>query len=51
MSAPGSARSGLAEVLRQPEVRAVVAGSFVIMLGFGILAPLLPLYARTFHVG
>lgn len=51
MSAPGSARSGLADVLRQPEVRAVVAGSFVIMLGFGILAPVLPLYARTFDVG
>ncbi len=43
MSASGSARAGLAEVLRLPEVRAVVTGSFVIMLGFGILAPVLPL--------
>jgi MFS family permease len=51
MRAPGSARAGLAEVLRLPEVRAVVIGSFVIMLGFGILAPVLPLYARTFGVG
>jgi MFS family permease len=41
---------GLRVVLRLPEVRAVVIGSFVIMLGFGILAPVLPLYARTFHV-
>jgi MFS family permease len=51
VSPPGSARAGVAEVLRFPEVRAVVAGSFVIMLGFGILAPVLPLYARTFDVG
>jgi MFS family permease len=48
-SPPGPA--GLRDVLRQPEVRAVIAGSFVIMLGFGILAPVLPLYARTFGVG
>ncbi len=42
---------GVREVLRTPEVRAASAGTFVIMLGFGILSPVLPNYAKTFGVG
>ena len=38
-------------VLRLPEVRAAMLGTFVVMLGFGILAPVLPNYARSFGVG
>jgi MFS family permease len=42
---------GIRGVLRLPEVRAAMLGTFVIMLGFGILAPVLPNYARSFGVG
>jgi MFS family permease len=34
-----------------PEVRAAMVGTFVIMLGFGIVSPVLPNYARSFGVG
>jgi MFS family permease len=39
------------DVLRIPEVRAAVIGMFVIMLGFGIVSPVLPGYGRSFGVG
>ncbi|GIU98526.1 MAG: putative transporter [Actinomycetota bacterium] len=39
------------EILRLPEVRTSVLGTFVVMAGFGILSPILPLYARSFGVG
>jgi MFS family permease len=39
------------DVLRQPEVRAAMLGTFVIMLGYGILSPVLPNYAHSFGVG
>jgi len=39
------------DIVRVPEVRAALVGTFVIMLGFGILYPILPLYARSFGVG
>ncbi|MGZ8603578.1 MAG: MFS transporter [Actinomycetota bacterium] len=42
---------GILDVLRIPEVRAAVVGTFVIMLGFGIVSPVLPSYARSFDVG
>jgi MFS family permease len=42
---------GFRDVLRIPEVRATMVGTFVIMLGFGILFPVLPSYARSFDVG
>jgi len=42
---------GVREILRIPEIRAAIVGTFVIMLGFGILFPILPLYAKSFGVG
>ena len=42
---------GFLDVLRMPEVRTSMVGTFVIMLGFGIVSPILPNYARSFHVG
>jgi len=42
---------GYRDILRIPEIRAAVVGTFVIMMGFGIVSPILPLYARSFGVG
>ncbi|HXF73723.1 MAG TPA: MFS transporter [Actinomycetota bacterium] len=42
---------GIRAIVRVPEIRAALVGTFVIMLGFGILYPILPLYARSFGVG
>jgi len=39
------------DVLRLPEIRAAMLGTFVIMLGYGILSPALPNYAHSFGVG
>jgi MFS family permease len=39
------------DILAIPEIRAAMLGTFVIMLGFGILSPVLPNYARSFGVG
>src|SRR5581483_3665376 len=41
---------GFRDVLRIREIRASLIGTFVIMLGYGILAPVLPNYARSFGV-
>src|SRR5256886_17436410 len=38
------------QILSDPAVRIPVLLVFVIMLGFGIVAPILPLYARSFGV-
>ena len=42
---------GFRDVLRIPEIRAATVGTFVVMLGFGIVSPVLPNYARSFGVG
>lgn len=47
----GEGELGFRDILRIPEVRASMLGTFVIMVGFGILSPILPLYARSFGVG
>src|ERR671925_315275 len=37
-------------IVSDPPVRVIVLIIFVIMLGFGMIAPILPLYARSFGV-
>jgi ACDE family multidrug resistance protein len=44
-------RVGVRHILAIREIRVVVVATFVVMLGYGILSPVLPLYARSFHVG
>lgn len=41
----------LREILADPPVRTIVGVVFVVMLGFGIVIPILPLFARSFGVG
>jgi MFS transporter, DHA1 family, multidrug resistance protein len=47
----GEAKIGLRLILSDPAVRVAMLIVLVIMLGFGIIAPILPLYARSFGVG
>jgi MFS family permease len=42
---------GFRVIVADPAVRVVILIIFVIMLGFGIIAPILPLFARSFGVG
>jgi DHA1 family multidrug resistance protein-like MFS transporter len=49
MEGPGE-KVSVRLILGDPAVRVVVLIVFVIMLGFGIIAPILPLYARSFGV-
>ncbi|HEY3210085.1 MAG TPA: MFS transporter [Actinomycetota bacterium] len=46
----GTAKVNFRLIVSDPAVRVVVLIIFVIMLGFGIIAPILPLYARSFGV-
>jgi MFS transporter, DHA1 family, multidrug resistance protein len=49
MESPGE-KVSVRLILGDPAVRVVVLIVFVIMVGFGIIAPILPLYARSFGV-
>ncbi len=51
MSAPATTEPRFRDILAIPEIRAAMLGTFVIMLGYGILSPVLPNYARSFGVG
>jgi DHA1 family multidrug resistance protein-like MFS transporter len=42
---------GVRLILSDPAVRTIILIVFVVMLGFGIVIPVLPLYARSFGVG
>src|SRR6266571_2634753 len=42
---------GIRVILADPAVRTIILVIFVVMLGFGLVAPILPLYARSFGVG
>jgi len=44
-------RVRIRDILAVREIRVVVVATFVVMLGYGILSPILPLYAKSFHVG
>lgn len=44
-------RPTVADVLRRRDVSAVILVSFVVMIGLGLVLPILPLYARSFGVG
>jgi MFS family permease len=51
VSAADTAEPRFRDILAIPEIRAAMLGTFVIMLGYGILSPVLPNYARSFGVG
>jgi MFS family permease len=50
VAGPTPQKASLRAILSDPAVRVVLLMIFVIMLGFGIVAPILPLYARSFGV-
>ncbi|HWC13701.1 MAG TPA: MFS transporter [Actinomycetota bacterium] len=46
-----SAAAGVVSPLRRPEFRKLLAISITVALGFGMVIPVLPLYAKSFGVG
>ena len=54
MRRASSTRGASARKDKQPvpgEIRVLIASAFVIAIGFGIISPVLPAYARSFDVG
>ena len=49
-SAPPEEKVTLLQILKDPVVRLVMVVVFVVMLGFGLVLPTLPLYAKSFGV-
>src|SRR5262245_37641974 len=48
---PPQPRVTLRSILADGPVRHAMIGAFVSMLGYVMVAPVVPLYARSFHVG
>jgi DHA1 family multidrug resistance protein-like MFS transporter len=48
---PPTPKVGFRSILADPAVRVVMLITFTSLLGFGIVAPILPLFARSFGVG
>jgi MFS family permease len=44
-------RIGVIAILSDPAVRIIILVVFVVILGFGLILPILPLYAKSFGVG
>lgn len=51
MTVRAPATSSLRDVLAAPSVRVAVGLTFLVMLGYGLIVPILPLFARSFGVG
>lgn len=48
---PEGRLAGIRLILAERAVRAIIALAFLVMLGFGVVLPILALYARSFGVG
>jgi MFS family permease len=48
---PAALKIGIRATFADPAVRVIIPIVFVVMLGFGIVVPILPLFARSFGVG
>ena len=51
MTEAATGRTGVRSIVADRRVRVVLATIFVTMMGYGIVAPILPLYAQSFGVG
>lgn len=51
MRRPATPKASFREVVAQPAARTTAGVTLVIMLGYGLIVPVLPLFARSFGVG